>query len=68
MSGLLPRSNRIRSARSGRNRVEAVSAAIANDIFYLWGPPGTGKTFTLSKVSDLLFAARKKTLICSNTN
>jgi hypothetical protein len=45
-----------------------VSAAIANDIFYLWGPPGTGKTFTLSRVSDLLFAAGKKTLICSNTN
>src|SRR6202008_4180822 len=38
-------------------QVEAVSTAIANDIFYLWGPPGTSKTFTLSKVSDLLFAA-----------
>jgi AAA domain/Topoisomerase DNA binding C4 zinc finger/PLD-like domain len=49
-------------------QVEAVSTAIANDVFYLWGPPGTGKTFTLSRVSDLLFAAGKKTLICSNTN
>jgi hypothetical protein len=49
-------------------QVEAVTTAIANDIFYLWGPPGTGKTFTLSRVSDLLFAAGKKTLICSNTN
>ena len=49
-------------------QVEAVSTAIANDIFYLWGPPGTGKTFTISRVSELLFAAGKKTLICSNTN
>lgn len=50
------------------NQAEAVSGALSNEIFYLWGPPGTGKTFTLSRVSDLLFGAGKKTLICSNTN
>ena len=49
-------------------QIEAASKALSNDIFYLWGPPGTGKTFTLSSVSDLLFDAGKKTLICSNTN
>jgi predicted nucleic acid-binding Zn-ribbon protein len=49
-------------------QVEAASRALSNDIFYLWGPPGTGKTVTLSRVSDLLFDARKKILICSNTN
>jgi hypothetical protein len=47
---------------------EAVSKALSNTIFYLWGPPGTGKTFTLSKISVLLFETGKKILICSNTN
>jgi hypothetical protein len=50
------------------NQVDAASKALSNHIFYLWGPPGTGKTFTLSRVTDLLFDAGKKTLICSNTN
>ncbi len=49
-------------------QAEAASKALSNEIFYLWGPPGTGKTFTLSRVTDLLFGAGKKTLICSNTN
>src|ERR1700730_5877560 len=47
---------------------EAASKALSNSIFYLWGPPGTGKTFTLSILSDLLFEAKKKIFICSNTN
>src|SRR5205807_10230855 len=49
-------------------QAEAAAKAVSNEIFYLWGPPGTGKTVTLSKVTDLLFSAGKRTLICSNTN
>jgi hypothetical protein len=61
----------LRPAQFGTLRplqAEAAAKAVSNEIFYLWGPPGTGKTFTLSRVSDLLFAAGKRTLICSNTN
>jgi predicted nucleic acid-binding Zn-ribbon protein len=50
------------------SQAEAASKAVSSDIFYLWGPPGTGKTVTLSRISDLLFDAGKKILICSNTN
>ena len=49
-------------------QAEAAGKALSNDVFYLWGPPGTGKTFTLSRISDVLFAAQKRILICSNTN
>lgn len=49
-------------------QAEAAAKALSNEVSYLWGPPGTGKTFTLSRISDLLFAAGKRTLICSNTN
>ena len=47
---------------------EAACKITTNEIFYLWGPPGTGKTQTLSVVNLALFEAGKKILICSNTN
>jgi len=47
---------------------EAVGLIRANTVTYLWGPPGTGKTESLSVANQLLFEAGKRTLICSNTN
>jgi hypothetical protein len=45
-----------------------VDHAAANDVTYLWGPPGTGKTSSLSAINEFLFGAGKRILICSNTN
>lgn len=47
---------------------KAVQAALSSPISYIWGPPGTGKTQTLSAVIRALFAAEKRALVCSNTN
>ncbi len=47
---------------------EAVCAISTNKIFYLWGPPGTGKTKTISTVCLNLLNENKKILLCSNTN
>jgi DNA polymerase III delta prime subunit/ribosomal protein L37AE/L43A len=47
---------------------KAVQAALSSPISYIWGPPGTGKTQTLSAVMRALFAAEKRALVCSNTN
>lgn len=47
---------------------EAACRITTNEVFYLWGPPGTGKTETLSAVNLALFDANKKVLLCSNTN
>jgi len=47
---------------------EAVHHILAETITYIWGPPGTGKTHTLGFINQLLFAAGKRILICSNTN
>jgi AAA domain/PLD-like domain len=50
------------------NQRRFVEMALANEISWLFGPPGTGKTDTLSALTRLLFEAGKRILICSNTN
>jgi hypothetical protein len=47
---------------------EFVDHAMANAVTYLWGPPGTGKTRSLSTLNEILFDSDKRVLICSNTN
>jgi superfamily I DNA and/or RNA helicase len=49
-------------------QAEAVALAMSNKVMYLWGPPGTGKTQTLTALLELLFDEGKRILICSNTN
>lgn len=46
----------------------AVRLALGSDISYIWGPPGTGKTKTLTSLIRVLFQREKRVLICSNTN
>ena len=54
----------------GLNAAQAgfVGKALNHDISILWGPPGTGKTQTLTAVIKNLVDLGEKTLICSNTN
>lgn len=47
---------------------EAIAKILANEIFYLWGPPGTGKTKTLGSLCLALIEGKKRILLCSNTN
>lgn len=47
---------------------EAVRRALRRKVFYIWGPPGTGKTRTLAALVGVLFEAGKRVLVCSNTN
>ena len=47
---------------------EAIAKIVANEVFYLWGPPGTGKTMTLSALCHTLIDGQKRILLCSNTN
>lgn len=46
----------------------AIALSLSNEILYIWGPPGTGKTQTLSALCLALFEEEKRILICSNTN
>ncbi len=61
-----PLSTKFKKGNESQKRV--VGLALANEVTYLWGPPGTGKTFTLSILIKELFDRNKRVLICSNTN
>jgi hypothetical protein len=50
------------------NQRDFVEVALANEISWLFGPPGTGKTDTLSALARTLYEGGKRVLICSNTN
>lgn len=47
---------------------EAFRRAIRNDTTFVWGPPGTGKTVTLSAIAFYLFSQNKRILLVSHTN
>ncbi len=46
----------------------AVSKALTQEITYIWGPPGTGKTKTLSTILNNLIRSGKTVLLLSHTN
>jgi len=54
--------------KGNEEQKRAIGLALANEVTYLWGPPGTGKTTTLSLLIKELFERSKRVLICSNTN
>lgn len=47
---------------------DAIDKAVSNNISYIWGPPGTGKTATLGFVIANLLTQGKRVLFVSNTN
>lgn len=47
---------------------EAIRKSLKNNILYVWGPPGTGKTATLGYIIANLLRENKRVLFVSNTN
>ena len=47
---------------------EAIEKSLKNNILYVWGPPGTGKTATLGFIIANLLKEGKRVLFVSNTN
>jgi Cdc6-like AAA superfamily ATPase len=50
------------------SQISAVENSAGSEVFFIWGPPGTGKTKTISSVISHCFAAGGRVLITSNTN
>lgn len=50
------------------SQFNALKTARGNEVSYLWGPPGTGKTWTLAHIIEAYYRAGMRVLIVSNTN
>lgn len=49
-------------------QLEAVAHVLSNQVSFIWGPPGTGKTMTLGATVAALVAEHKSVLILSHSN
>ena len=47
---------------------DAFEASLRNNLTFIWGPPGTGKSFTLASVIRTLFNWKESTLVCCLSN
>lgn len=50
------------------NQNNAIISALSNDITYIWGPPGTGKTTVIGQIIDELYKHDRSVLVVSHTN
>ena len=50
------------------NQKKAVEQSLNNNFHFIWGPPGTGKTFSIAEIIYQLLSQNKKVLISSNTH
>lgn len=50
------------------SQVQAIQYAEENQITLIWGPPGTGKTYTLSKIIMRSYLRDEKVLVLSTSN
>ncbi|MFA5668180.1 MAG: DEAD/DEAH box helicase [Balneolaceae bacterium] len=50
------------------SQIEAIQKALVNNVLFVWGPPGTGKTTTLGYIISNLLQSGKRVLFVSNTN
>jgi hypothetical protein len=54
--------------RLNRSQQVACDRALADPVAFIWGPPGCGKTETLSEIVRATLKTNKRLLVCSNTN
>ena len=56
------------SPRMNDDQLRVVRRSLGSDTTFVWGPPGTGKTWTLARVVEAHFRAGRSVLLVSNTN
>ena len=51
-----------------RGQDVAISHALEEDVTVIWGPPGTGKTYTMAQMTERFVSMGKNVLIVSHSN
>ena len=55
--------------KDDKSQFEAFKAALDNDITFIWGPPGTGKSYTLATIIMALHSMKgERTAVCCLSN
>lgn len=54
--------------KNTKNQNNAIISALSNDITYIWGPPGTGKTAVIGQIINELYKHGRSVLMVSHTN
>lgn len=49
-------------------QIDAIKSAVCNNMTFIWGPPGTGKTTVISHVISALLERKRTVLLVSHTN
>ena len=49
-------------------QMDAIRHSLSKEVTFIWGPPGTGKTRTLTVILQQLFSKGKRVLLTSHTN
>ena len=47
---------------------QALDLSIRSNVSFIWGPPGTGKTYTLARLIEFYYLKGNRILLLSNTN
>lgn len=67
-SQIYPVENIVYSGNLTTSQIAAVDSALSNDITYIWGPPGTGKTTVIGDIIRNLYKNNRSVLVVSHTN
>jgi superfamily I DNA and/or RNA helicase len=51
-----------------KEQKEALAKSLGSEVTFIWGPPGTGKTFTLAQIVNEFLLRNKSILLVSHTN
>lgn len=60
--------HRILEQKADETQVAAISKSLQSQITYIWGPPGTGKSFSLSVLLTNFLSQQQRTLVCAIAN
>ena len=56
------------SPKLNESQLNALKSALGRDLTFIWGPPGTGKTYTIGTITEYLNKASRSVLLVSHTN
>lgn len=56
------------NSKNNNAQNKAITSALTNNITYIWGPPGTGKTMVIGQIINELLNRNRSVLLVSHTN